>query len=176
MRHLFPAALILLAGCVNRGVTVTKDYGRTVEVLESGAISRGRLLSYRPPVTIENAQALNLATYRDLQEQFLSPIEQGPWRYVIEGITLDGAPEVDGEWTLLVALDTGARVKLENFGAWDEKSGTCFKDGYRRLVRALAEIRSRDASLDRYLNYWSRSRQAARKTVSGQPATVASEG
>ena len=153
MKLFFAAlAVVALSGCANRGVTITRT--PVTPISEAGKVTRGRDVLYRAPVTLENAQMLAPAAYQDLQNHFLLPLQLGPWRYVIDGITLDAEAEQDREWTVLIALDTGARIKVENFGAWDETTQSYFRGGYRRTLRALEEIRAEDPALDRYVRFW----------------------
>jgi hypothetical protein len=159
-RFLAALGAIALGGCATPGVTVSQT-GASRQVLEASKVTRGRDVVYRAPVTIENAQMLTPAAFQDLQNHFLRPLQLGPWRYVIEGITLDAESEQDREWTLLVALDTGARIKVENFGAWDEASRSYFRGGYRRTLRGLEEARAVDPALDRYVRFWNAKRRKA---------------
>src|SRR3954468_17205794 len=117
---LFACAACVLSGCTTRGVSVSRP-AEPHTILESGGKTRGRSAAYVAPVTVENAQQLNSAAFRDLRNNFLLPLQLGPWRYLIDAITLDAEADQVAEWTVLVALDTGARVKIEEFGAWDEK-------------------------------------------------------
>ena len=166
---LFFAAMAVLAvsGCANRGVSITKT--PVTPISEAGKVTRGHAVVYRAPVTIENAQMLTTAAYQDLQNQFLLPLQLGHWRYVIEGITLDAEGEQDREWTVLIALDTGARIKVENFGVWDELTKSYFRDGYQRTIRALDEIRAADPALDRYTRFWGSKRR--KKAVTSAAAS-----
>jgi hypothetical protein len=171
MKPLIAAIAFLAAtACANRGVTISHT-PITRPVSEAGKVTRGRDVVYRAPVTIENAQVLPADAYQDLQNHFLLPLQLGPWRYVIEGITLDAEAAQDREWTLLIALDTGAHVKVENFGAWDESTQSYFRGGYRRTLRALEEIRATDPALDRYIRFWSPKRRKRQVEVSADRAS-----
>src|SRR5688572_8979797 len=109
-----------LCACSTQGISITRERTAAAPPAESASITRGHTAKYRAPVTIENAQSLSTQDFQELQTQFLQPLQSGRWRYAIEAITLDASGKPEGEWTLLVALDNGLRVKVENFGAWDE--------------------------------------------------------
>ena len=147
-----------VAGCTTKGVTISQDHTRK-PVAETSAITRGRSTAYRAPVTIENAQMFAAWSFQDFRNQFLLPVEGGQWRYVIEAITLAADEDQEGDWTLLIALDTGARIKLENFAGWSEELKSLFAVGYQRALRALEEVRQRDPALDRYLRFWNSKRR-----------------
>jgi hypothetical protein len=165
-RFLAAAALVGLSGCARTGVSISQT-AVAQPVSEAGKITRGRDVVYRAPVTIENAQVLSPAAFQDLQHHFLLPLQLGPWRYVIDSITLDAEADEDREWTLLVALDTGARIKVENFGVWDEATQSHFRGGYRKTIRALEEVRASDPALDRYTRFWSSKRR--KQPVKSEP-------
>ncbi len=154
-----------LCACTTRGISVSRDHTAAAPPAESAGITRGHASKYRAPVTIENAQALSTQDFQELQNQFLIPLQQGRWRYAIEGITLDADGNPPGEWTLLIALDNGQRVKVENFGAWDEATRSHFRGGYRQTLKALELARGQDPALDRYVRYWDPKRRASRVSL-----------
>jgi hypothetical protein len=158
----------VLTGCTTPGVTVTAAT-KSHTISESGARPRGHNPAYVAPVTIEGAQQLNQTAFQDLRAHFLLPLQLGPYRYALEAITLQAQSENVAEWTLLLALDTGARIKIEDFGVWDEKTQSNFTLGYRRTLSALNRAREEDPSLDRYVRFWSGKRKT--KTVALAPGT-----
>jgi hypothetical protein len=162
MKKLFSVfAAAALGACATPGVSISQDAKPRKPVPESSGVTRGRAREYRAPLTIENAHVLSDADFRELQNNFLNPLQTGPWRYAIEGITMDAESDQEREWTLLIALDTGARIKVENFGAWDEETRSHFRGGYLRARRALEMARAQDPSLDRYGRFWSSKRTRA---------------
>jgi hypothetical protein len=155
MKILLPiVALFGLGACATTGISVSQNAAAGQRISEASAVTRGRPREYRPPVTIENAQVFDAASFQEFRSQFLVPLTEGPWRYVVDGITLDADSEEDREWTLLIALDTGARVKVENFGAWDEITHSHFRGGYQQALRGLQLARAQDRALDRYARFW----------------------
>lgn len=147
-----------LAGCASRGVSVKTSAPPRQPTLESGGIARGKLEAWRAPVTVENLQGFDQEMFADLQRNFIEPLARGPYRYAIDSITLAAVPEVDREWTLLMALDTGAAIRVENFVAWDEIRQTYFYDGLHRALAGLEKARRADPVLNRYVRHWSNPR------------------
>ena len=143
-------------GCSHRGVHITKGSPALPIVAESGPIHRDKPGTRTPRVVIENAQMFDNAMFSDLRKNFLIPIEAGPYRYTIDSIMLEADADAPGEWALVVLLDTGAQVRLDDFVDRDEQSETDFSHGYRRLMSALDRVRSRDGALDRYVRRWKR--------------------
>ena len=111
-------------------------------------------MSARPSLTVRNAEAFDVEMWRDLRENFLSPVERGPWRYVVDTITLDAEPLQTGDWTLLVSLDTGASFKIDDFSDYDAARHSYFSRGLKRTMEALEQIQRKDDSLDRYVKHW----------------------
>ena len=156
--HFLPAliAAAFSTGCSHRGVHITKGSPELPVVAESGPVHRDKPGTRTPRVVIENAPMFDNAMFSDLRKNFLSPIEAGPYRYTIESITLEADADVPGEWALVVLLDTGTQVRLDDFVDRDEQGGTDFANGYRRLMTALDRVRSSDGALDRYVRRWKR--------------------
>lgn len=111
-------------------------------------------MSARPSLTVRNAEAFDVEMWRDLRENFLSPIERGPWRYVVDTITLDAEPFQTGDWTLLVSLDTGASFKIDDFADYDAARHSYFSRGLKRTMETLEQIQRKEDSLDRYVKHW----------------------
>jgi hypothetical protein len=130
----------------------------TQVALESSDITRGKLESWRAPVRVENLQAFDEEMFADLRRNVIEPLARGPYRYTIDSMTLASVPEGFREWTLLIGLDNGATVKVDHFVAWDEAKQSYFKDGFKRALTGLDQVRKKDAALDRYVAHWSNPR------------------
>jgi hypothetical protein len=150
------AGLLTLAGCVAPSYTVVQDRNARPSVSEASSITRGHLPGYRAPLTIENAHLFEPWAFRDFQSQFVVPLQQGPWRYVMEAITLDAASETEPRWRLIIALDTGARVTLEDFEGWTADRQPMFAAAYGRTLAALRSAQRADPALDRYIRFWAK--------------------
>lgn len=102
-------------------------------------------------MTVENIQGFSDELYGDLRRNFLDPLASGPYRYAIDSITLAAVPEAEHEWTLLLALDDGAAVRVENFVEWDAARESYFTSGYKRARAGLDDVMRKDPALRRYI-------------------------
>ena len=146
-----------LCACSSGQRTAHRKSEPVLAIAESGGRERGKELSARPSLTVRNAEAFDAEMWRDLRENFLSPIERGPWRYVVDTITLDAEPLQTGDWTLLVSLDTGASFKIDDFADYDAMRRSYFSRGLKRTMDALEQIQRKDDALDRYVKHWQKS-------------------
>ncbi len=154
MRILVLALAASLCACSSGQRTAHRKSESLLAIAESGGRERGKELSARPSLTVRNAEAFDVEMWRDLRENFLSPVERGPWRYVVDTITLDAEPLQTGDWTLLVSLDTGASFKIDDFSDYDAARHSYFSRGLKRTMEALEQIQRKDDSLDRYVKHW----------------------
>lgn len=144
----------LLAACADTRTKVTFDQTAASAIPESGPVTRGRPETYTPRVAVENAQLFDAAMFADLRSNFLTPIEGSAYRYTIDSITFDADANSPGVWALVVVLDTGAEVKLDDIVPRDAEGRTHFSQSYRRMITALNRVRSGDGALDRYVQHW----------------------
>ena len=132
---------------------------------EADGLSRGKEEEWRPPVTVENLQGFTEEMFADWRQNFLLPLAQSPYRYTINSITLAAVPGVEREWTLLIALDDGAAIRVNDFAAWDEGRQTYFYSGLQRAMSGLDQARRKDPVLNRYVVQVNRAKQAKKKEV-----------
>lgn len=158
MRLLVIFLVASLCACSSGQRTVHRKGESLVAIAESGGRERGKELSARPSLTVRNAEAFDVEMWRDLRENFLLPIDRGPWRYVVNSITLDAEPLQTGDWTLLVSLDNGVSIKIDDFVDYDGAERSYFSRGLKRTMDAFAQERRRDDSLDRYVKHWQKQR------------------
>lgn len=153
MKFLTPLAVALttlVIGCAHRGVTVSTPVPPKQPANEA-AITRGKSQDWEASVTVENVQGFNESMFADLRRTVIEPLSKGPYRYAINSITLAAVPGLDREWNLLVALDNGAAIRVEDFVQWDESRQSYFSHGYKRALTGLREAGRKDEALGRYV-------------------------
>ena len=148
---LIPILTILsFAGCASRDVVVQMPNRWSQPAAES-VPARGKTDTWRAPIAVENAEGFDEQMFADFRKNFIEPLQNGPYRYSIESIRLAAVPNLIREWTLLMTLDDGASVRVDNFVQWDERAQSYFKDGYRRTLEGLRRVTRNDEALNRYV-------------------------
>ncbi len=148
---LLTVALVpILFGCASQGVSV-KMPAAPAQPAPEAALARGKSDAWHPPVTVENMQGFDEEMFADLRKNFIEPLEHGPYRFAIESIRLAAVPNLTREWTLLMALDDGASIRVEDFVQWNEHEQSYFKDGFRRTLAGLDRAKKKDPALGRYV-------------------------
>ncbi len=154
----------LIVGCATKGVTVSTP-ARHKQPAAEASVARGKVETWNAPVTVENLQGFDEEMFADLRRNVLVPLSKGPYRYAIDSITLAAMPGVEREWTLLVALDNGAAVRVEQFAQWDESKQSYFTGGLQRAMGGLKEASRKDEALGRYVAAVSTPRKVTRTDV-----------
>jgi hypothetical protein len=150
--------VLALAGCASRNVSVQVP-GKLAQPAAESVPARGKPDTWRAPVAVENLDAMNEELYADLRKNFIEPLQNGPYRYTIESIKLAAVPGLVNEWTMVMALDDGASIRVDNFSEWDERTQSYFHDGLRRTLDGLARVQKKDAALNRYVAKTSKPRK-----------------
>lgn len=144
------ALSLSLAGCASKGVSVQVP-GKLTQPAAESVPARGKPDTWRAPVAVENLDAMDEELYADLRRNFIEPLQNGPYRYAIESIRLAAVPGMVREWTLLMSLDDGATIRVDNFAEWDERTQSFFHAGYERTLNGLARVQKKDGALNRYV-------------------------
>jgi|GEM_PF-3798614 len=142
--------VLSLAGCASKDVSV-KVPGKLAQPAAEYVAARGKPESWRAPVSVDNMDGMSEELYSDLRKNFIEPLQSGPYRYTIESIRLAAVPGLVNEWTMLMSLDDGAAIRVDNFSQWDERTQSYFHDGYRRTLTGLAKVQRKDEALNRYV-------------------------
>ena len=156
--------VVALAGCASKNVSVQMP-GALGQPAPEYVEARGKPDSWRAPVSVENLDAMSEELYADLRKNFIEPLQNGPYRYTIESIHLAAAPGLVNEWTMLLTLDDGASVRVDNFSEWDERTQSYFHDGLRRTLDGLVRVQKKDAALNRYVAKVSKPRKPTKADV-----------
>lgn len=128
-------------------------------------ITRGKEDTWRAPVTVENIQSFTEEMYGDFRRNFIEPMAHGPYRYAINAVRLAAVPDAESEWALMISLDDGAMVRVENFVQWNESKQSYFADGLKRAKAGLARVGRMDPAMHRYVNAVTKPKQPSKQEM-----------
>jgi hypothetical protein len=146
-RALFAFSILALAGCATPRRPGVADYNKMEP-------TRGKAPNQTPILTVHCRTDVGLSIFPDLQRNFVTPLTDSEYCWVIDRIEIDAECPEAAQWTAKLHLDTGARIELSNLRGgefFDDEGPSHFDAGLRRIFSKLDAEQQRDPELRRYI-------------------------